>query len=222
MTHYEKLYQQYPNALFVLIRRNITNHINSISHWGNGQSSLRERLWKGDLPYLPRGKGQTDEEIRIWIEGHYRRVHDYFTRNAPDQYLEIQLEDDDDSKAKFIRKFTHCHGNISMIHRNINTAKRKRRFKTFRERHPLDESRLAKWKQNYDYLVEEMGFDRGSESGERESGNHRKTRRNNIMRRKKRKQSRNQTIRVDMLSAAVLERAPKKLRKRSRSKKGKK
>jgi len=132
MTHFDVLHQQYPGAKFILMKRNITNHIASIDKWGN----LRKRLIKGDVPYLPKGKGKKDEELRAWLEGHYQRVHDYFTRFAPDQYLEIQLEDDDDHKIKALRQFLHCQQyNFSMVHGNHNNASG---TSTFSDRHASD------------------------------------------------------------------------------------
>merc|ERR1712217_490029 len=150
MTHFDILHQQYPDSKFILMKRNITNHISSINKWGN----LRKRLTLGDVPYLPPGKGEKDEELRAWIEGHYRKVHDYFTRSAPNQYLEIQLEDADDDKIAALRQFLHCQQcNFSMVHGNHNNVNG-----TSRHSDRYNESQLSKedLTQKYHDFEEEM------------------------------------------------------------------
>ena len=93
---------------------------------------FQKRLTLGDVPYLPPGKGGTDSELSEWFEGHYQRVHDYFTAKAPDQLLEIQLESDDHDKLAAFQDFLHCQDNFRVPHGNHNEAKA---MTTFKDRH---------------------------------------------------------------------------------------
>ena len=72
---------------------------------------MRKRIIAASLPYLPAGKGTTDEEMRQWIEGHYERVTTFFRENAPNQFLEIWLEDEPHIK---IADFLKCPVGITM------------------------------------------------------------------------------------------------------------
>ena len=81
-------------------------------------------------------------------------MHDYFTANAPDQYLEIQLEDDDDDKIKAIRNFLHCAGNFPMVHDNHNEAKGRTRWK---DRHNIDMD-IHQLRAKYSRFQVEMGY----------------------------------------------------------------
>ena len=102
------------------MQRNVSKHIESI----NGQnikskSGLRHRMKDFDLPYLPAGKGSTDREMRIWIEGHYDRVTRYFEAVAPGRFLAVWLEDE---PVEAVAQFLQCHGNFTMPHANQRSA----------------------------------------------------------------------------------------------------
>ena len=111
LIYYDLLLKQYPGSKFLLIKRNISNHINSIDKWRN----MRSKMTKSEIPYLPAGKGKTDREMRIWIEDHYRRVTEYFNAFAPDQFLSVWLEKD---PLPQIAAFLHCTGNYTMPYVN--------------------------------------------------------------------------------------------------------
>ena len=110
LIYYDLLLQQYPGSKFVLVKRNTSNHINSIE-----SAHMRGRMIRTDIPYLPSGKGETDHEMRIWIEGHYRRVTEYFNAFAPDQFLSVWLEE---NPLPQIAAFLHCTGNYTMPYAN--------------------------------------------------------------------------------------------------------
>ena len=81
-------------------------------------------------------------------------MHDYFTANAPDQLLEIQLEDDDDDKIRAIRNFLHCGRNFSMVHGNHNEAKGRTMWE---DRHTLDLD-IHQMRAKYSRFQVEMGY----------------------------------------------------------------
>merc|ERR1711972_142456 len=90
LVYYEELYEQYDNALFIMMKRNVTEHVLSMINWGN----MRQRFVERDIPYLPLGVGGGEGEMRRWIEGHYERVREFFEDKNPDQYLEYDLNAD--------------------------------------------------------------------------------------------------------------------------------
>ena len=116
LSYYQLLLKQYPNSMFILMKRNVTAHINSIDRWNN----MRNRTTEENLPYLPAGRGKTDKELTIWIEGHYERVTEYFDAVAPHQLLVVSLEE---QPAQHISEFLHCPGNHSWPHSNANQKK---------------------------------------------------------------------------------------------------
>ena len=75
-----------------------------------------------ELPYLPAGRGKTDLEMMLWIEGHYERVSQYFDAMAPEQFLRVALEDEPSDQ---ITSFLECNGNFTMPHRNENRKRTK-------------------------------------------------------------------------------------------------
>ena len=109
LTYFKDLNEQYPNSLFILLRRNITKHILSIDNWGG----LRERFINADLPYLPPGKGKTDKELEIFIKNHYENVTKYFNKVAPNKLLTYDIEND---KLDKLLDFIHCSGNYTLPH----------------------------------------------------------------------------------------------------------
>eukprot|EP01083_Nonionella_stella_P301958 1038918_1 len=106
---YPLLNEQYPNALFILMYRNISSHLTSITHF----QYLRSMLIEHEIPFLPKGIGQTDEQITKWIQGHYHRVTQYFSKFPSDRFIKFDIEHDDVIK---LQHFLHCYGNYTMPH----------------------------------------------------------------------------------------------------------
>lgn len=121
ITHYKLLNEQYPKSLFILMIRNITNHIRSIDNWKTSKGNLRQRYIDGNFPYLPSGKGKTDQEMRWWIQRHYGNVTQYFKR-FPNRFLLYNIEKD---KVDKIKKFIGCDGDYQFPHKhwNVNIPK---------------------------------------------------------------------------------------------------
>ena len=113
MSHYKLLLQQYPDSKFILCKRDISKHIDSIDRWNN----LRQRIVDLNLPYLPKGRGSTDQELKEWIEDHYGRVEDFFKREAPGKLLSVWLED---NPVESLANFLHCYGEYKLPHHNSN------------------------------------------------------------------------------------------------------
>ena len=108
---YELLLKQYPNAKFMLWRRNFTTHIDSITRWGS-----RSQLTKLTVPYLPPGKGD-DADLRLWLSDHYERIMTYFNAVAPGQFMTVWIEN---VSVAQVADFLHCDGNFSLPHANKN------------------------------------------------------------------------------------------------------
>ena len=113
---FKALDEQYPNSLFILMHRNITKHIISINNWFD----MRQRLINANIPYLPSGKGKTDQEITNWINNHYKNVTEYFqfNANASGRFLSYDIEND---KVEKLQQFIGCNENYSLSHAH-NTA----------------------------------------------------------------------------------------------------
>lgn len=109
LIHYIELYQQYPNSLFILMKRNITKHLISINNWNN----MRLRFIEQDIPYLPKGKGKTDKELTQWIQDHYRNVSLYFRQQSDARFLVFDIEQD---SVEILQDFFGCYGNYTLGH----------------------------------------------------------------------------------------------------------
>ena len=115
---YKLLYHQYPDSLFILNHRNMDHHIQSISYW----TDLRKRIYKHDVPGLPKGIGMKDAEIKEWMLRHYCNVETFFSQYAPDSFLKFDIEKDNVTK---LEKFLHC-GNLTIPHAHAREHKRRR------------------------------------------------------------------------------------------------
>ena len=96
ISEFQRLAEEYPNALFIMMHRNVKDHIASINNW----KRMRERIINGEIPSLPAGKGELDQELSDWITGHYRNVTSYFKSTAPDRFLTYDLNKDNVEKLK--------------------------------------------------------------------------------------------------------------------------
>ena len=108
MVWYQLLYEQYPDALFILNYRDLDQHIRSINKWND----LRARLIWNEIPGLPRGRGWRDSELKEWMLTHYCAVERFFMDNAPRSFLKFDIERDSISK---LEHFLQC-DNITMPH----------------------------------------------------------------------------------------------------------
>jgi predicted O-methyltransferase YrrM len=79
-----------PDIRFILNRREVPDIIRSITRWAD----LRERLTVSDIIGLPPGKGGADEDLRAWIEGHYRACEHHFA-DQPERLLDFNITDPD-------------------------------------------------------------------------------------------------------------------------------
>ena len=120
MIYYKLLFEQYPNSLFILPFRNISNHINSINHWGH----LREKLINHDIPGLPKGVGEKDEDLKEWIMDHYCKIDSFFQQNAPTQFLKINIENMEQELPK-IKSFLNCQRLSIKQHHKTNFTEKK-------------------------------------------------------------------------------------------------
>lgn len=92
----EALDRAYPYAKFVHITRDWRDWVRSTSSWND----LRQRITYADLPQLPSGAGECDEELIAWAEGHTLRLRQVFA-GRPRKLLEFRLDDSDlDAKLR--------------------------------------------------------------------------------------------------------------------------
>ena len=91
---------QYPCSKFILNKRSINDHINSINKWRD----FRRRIVENDLPFLPRGKGSTDCELASWIQRHYDAMEAYF-QGRPRDFLAIDIDREFDFVESELKEF---------------------------------------------------------------------------------------------------------------------
>ena len=104
ITRLQEIHDAYPNATFILNIRPTEKWIASISKWTGDsrraeQGYLRQVFTKCEFPGFPSGTGATDEELKLFYEGHTKRVKD-FVRNHPSHTLvEVHIEDPNSAKV---------------------------------------------------------------------------------------------------------------------------
>lgn len=80
----------HPDAKFLLSHRDPARTAQSMKNWNNlGE----KRLPGSSIPGLPRGFGQTPQELERWVAGHYRFCRHVFA--GSDRFLEYDVEDTD-------------------------------------------------------------------------------------------------------------------------------
>ena len=97
ITHYKKLYKQYPNSIFILNIRNKKNWLNSRLNHGNGRYLKRFKQYY---------KLSTEQVIKLWSDTWDKHIADVkqFFKDKPDLLLIYNIEKDDFSKLKLFLK----------------------------------------------------------------------------------------------------------------------
>merc|ERR1712224_581750 len=111
----EELDRNYPDAKFILNTRDADKWLQSVSTYG----PLRQILRDADIPGLPIGKGETDQELIEWFQNHIVRVREYFGDQCEDRFLEFSIDDADAESERRLRHFLGVP--ISWGHENATT-----------------------------------------------------------------------------------------------------
>jgi len=90
------LLQRYPGAKFILNMREVQGWIRSLG----AHNDMRERMIKADLPGLPSGSGQEDEELTVWVERHWAETQRLFEREKATERLLLLPIDQGHARAK--------------------------------------------------------------------------------------------------------------------------
>jgi len=105
---------QYPNSKFLFNDRDPKNWIKSVSNWNISIGNLRSRLSHLDIPGLPAGIGQEDDDLLNWYKWHKSNMIKHF--EGKDNFIVFDVEKDDPQKlGNFlgIKKFQLPHLNKS-------------------------------------------------------------------------------------------------------------
>lgn len=70
MQYLREICDAYPDAHFILNSRNLQDWVKSVDK----HNDMRERLIQADLPGLPKGIGERDEDLIEWVSRHHERV----------------------------------------------------------------------------------------------------------------------------------------------------
>ena len=81
------LREHHPETLILLNTRQPAAWLASVVRW----KDLRARLVKAELPFLPRGRGGSDEELLDWVADYHARVRADFAGDP--RFLEVAIED---------------------------------------------------------------------------------------------------------------------------------
>ena len=83
------LYDQFPNATWVLNTRPMEHWMKSVNEWND----LRERFVDCDIPGLPAGEGDSDDELRQFFIEHDVRIRDFVEDHPSLKLIEFDVED---------------------------------------------------------------------------------------------------------------------------------
>lgn len=84
---FRRFREHHPGAFVILNTREPGAWISSLTRW----KDLRARIGKADLPFLPPGKGDKDDDLRRWVEDYYGRVRDELKGDA--KLIEFDIAD---------------------------------------------------------------------------------------------------------------------------------
>lgn len=86
----EQIYENYPNATWILNLREPHDWLKSIDRW----QDLRKRFT--DNPYtptLPRGKGGDDQDMISFYQAQAQRIRDFVNTHPSITLVEVQIDD---------------------------------------------------------------------------------------------------------------------------------
>lgn len=94
------LREQYPDGKFIFNDRILDKWVVSVTNWRpNGwKNTLRERIVESDLPGLPLGVGEKDEDIKKWYLWHKNNMIDYFKNK--NNFIVFNIEQDSHKKLE--------------------------------------------------------------------------------------------------------------------------
>lgn len=114
LTDLEILIEQYPNAKFILNLRNVYDWVRSVNNWNN----LRQRYIESELPYLPKGKGNLDEDLIQWYNNHIERTKNIFkNKNKENKLFILNI---DDPNMDELNKFCDLYNVTKFPNVNVN------------------------------------------------------------------------------------------------------
>lgn len=118
----EEIYEQYPEAIYILNTRRTNRILRSIQKWG----SLQERILEFNNIKSYRGNSD-DERICNWMEDHFTKVRTLFEGNP--KFIEFNIEED---SLERLRDLLEIPGHItSFPHVNINKQTIGKKIKTW-------------------------------------------------------------------------------------------
>mmetsp|Transcript_6565 Transcript_6565/g.14172 ORF Transcript_6565/g.14172 Transcript_6565/m.14172 type:complete len:226 (-) Transcript_6565:34-711(-) len=123
--HLDLIHNEYPDATFVLTKRNPDDWVQSVLHW----NELHTIFINTNITGLPAGMGETEEELRSFFLGHQERIRQFVTDYPSHTLVEVDIDDPDvhnyledafgiDAKCWSKTNVGSYHGNVQMSSRD--------------------------------------------------------------------------------------------------------
>jgi hypothetical protein len=107
LNDYRRLYREYPDAIFILNKRNPKSLLKSFTNWNR----LKDRIIQYNPELLESFKGNTDEKLLKLFAQHYRRIETFFARRPNAKFLTFEVGIDTLSK---LEKYIDLKGHITL------------------------------------------------------------------------------------------------------------
>lgn len=88
---YKQIYDEQPNALFILNKRNKYKILNSFKNWNYQGVSLYDRFLKYNPEIISE---KSDEAFLNFIDNHYQKIASFFSQIPEAKFVEFDIEKD--------------------------------------------------------------------------------------------------------------------------------
>jgi len=88
--HLDAIHKNYPEATFVLTKRDPEKWISSVMNW----NELHQIFINTNITGLPAGSGKTSDELRKFFKGHMKRVRKFVRRHPSHTLIEVDIDDE--------------------------------------------------------------------------------------------------------------------------------
>eukprot|EP00588_Corethron_pennatum_P010696 CAMPEP_0194277344 /NCGR_PEP_ID=MMETSP0169-20130528/9702_1 /TAXON_ID=218684 /ORGANISM="Corethron pennatum, Strain L29A3" /LENGTH=555 /DNA_ID=CAMNT_0039021295 /DNA_START=290 /DNA_END=1957 /DNA_ORIENTATION=- len=87
--HLNAIHENYPNATFVLTKRDPEEWISSVMNW----HKLHQLFINTNITGLPAGSGKTSDELQKFLKGHMYRIREFVRRHPSHTLIEVDIND---------------------------------------------------------------------------------------------------------------------------------
>jgi len=115
ITHYKQIYEENPDSIFILNKRNIDKIVLSFQKW----NKYDERMMKYNPELFENVRGANNEEkLKTLFKEHYDNIEDFFSCKENAKFISYDIDNDNIEK---LSKYIDLKGSLDFPHENKNS-----------------------------------------------------------------------------------------------------